>query len=543
MAGFASPAAYEYALRTPSPRRLRPVATSSPDVHLQEFTGVTARQLFPQELRTPPRKRPGAVESPVKILNQCRPFGAPPDRAPLRPIAPYEYSDRLIPSRASSNLVSGLDLLTENASPQLSPGDHANEDGLERLLRAELLGQSSPQPACKACASDREELLRTPERTGSLFRFRSKGEDEPSLSPSLFTGSTCLETPRRVPRKFPQAPYKVLSAPELEDDYYLSVLDWSSENNLVVGLGSSVDIWHGWTGRASRLCNVSPASVSSLRWSHRPDALRSGEYLAVGLSSGHIQIWDASLGVQMRSHEAHGRRTCALAWAGASCLFTGSQDTKIFRWDLRLPAGTGPVQQLQGHTEEVCGLAWSEDSQMLASGGNEGAVCAWSGQRPTPELRLGPHAAAAKALAWSPWSRGVLATGGGTADRTLRLWNTLTNTMSAEIDTLAQVCSLAWSPINDGELYSTHGFSTCEVNVWKAQSGGGLARVHSLQWHKARVLHLALSPDGQTAATGTGNEMLCFWNLLAPGKHKASTPCSSLSLSIPEVPSLSRTIR
>ena len=36
------------------------------------------------------------------------------------------------------------------------------------------------------------------------------------------------------------------------------------------------------------------------------------------------------------------------------------------------------------------------------------------------------HLAAVKAIAWSPHHHGLLASGGGTADRCIRFWNTLT---------------------------------------------------------------------------------------------------------------------
>lgn len=52
-------------------------------------------------------------------------------------------------------------------------------------------------------------------------------------------------------RRFPAAPYKVLSAPGLEDDYYLRLLDWSSDDHLAVGLGRDVDLWNSSTGRAT----------------------------------------------------------------------------------------------------------------------------------------------------------------------------------------------------------------------------------------------------------------------------------------------------
>lgn len=44
----------------------------------------------------------------------------------------------------------------------------------------------------------------------------------------------------------------------------------------------------------------------------------------------------------------------------------------------------------------------------------------------SPVQTYGAHVAAVKAIAWSPHQHGLLASGGGTADRCIRFWNTLT---------------------------------------------------------------------------------------------------------------------
>ena len=46
--------------------------------------------------------------------------------------------------------------------------------------------------------------------------------------------------PKKAVRQIPSAPEKVLDAPELPDDYYLNVLDWSVDNMLAVALGDLV---------------------------------------------------------------------------------------------------------------------------------------------------------------------------------------------------------------------------------------------------------------------------------------------------------------
>lgn len=49
-----------------------------------------------------------------------------------------------------------------------------------------------------------------------------------------------LYSPLKAQRKIPNNPYKVLDAPALQDDFYLNLIDWSSQNILSVGLGSSI---------------------------------------------------------------------------------------------------------------------------------------------------------------------------------------------------------------------------------------------------------------------------------------------------------------
>ena len=68
-----------------------------------------------------------------------------------------------------------------------------------------------------------------------------------SLAHTHTHSSQLLLSPRRMTRKIPKAPFKVLDAPELQDDFYLNLLDWSSQNLLAVGLGSAVYLWNACT--------------------------------------------------------------------------------------------------------------------------------------------------------------------------------------------------------------------------------------------------------------------------------------------------------
>jgi cell division cycle 20-like protein 1, cofactor of APC complex len=80
-----------------------------------------------------------------------------------------------------------------------------------------------------------------------------------------------------------------LDAPNLQDDFYLNLVDWSQSNQLAVALGTSVYIWNANTVDVSELTNIGDLNqVTSVAWSD----INRGNYLSVGTLDGKVQIWD-----------------------------------------------------------------------------------------------------------------------------------------------------------------------------------------------------------------------------------------------------------
>ncbi|XP_031666634.1 fizzy-related protein homolog isoform X3 [Oncorhynchus kisutch] len=346
-----------------------------------------------------------------------------------------------------------------------------------------------------------------------LWKFISLELTPPSL-PCLCSHKL-LRSPRKPARKISKIPFKVLDAPELQDDFYLNLVDWSAGNLLSVGLGACVYLWSACTSQVTRLCDLSVDgdSVTSVCWNER------GSLVAVGTHKGYVQIWDAAGGRKLTSLEGHSARVGALAWNGEQ-LSSGSRDRVILQRDVRTPPSA--ERRLQGHRQEVCGLKWSPDHQHLASGGNDNKLLVWNSSSLLPMQQYSDHLAAVKAIAWSPHQHGLLVSGGGTADRCLRFWNTLTGQPLQSTDTGSQVCNLAWSK-HANELVSTHGYSQNQILVWKYPS---LNQVAKLTGHSYRVLYLAVSPDGEAIVTGAGDETLRFWNVFS------KTRCTKESKSV-----------
>lgn len=323
-------------------------------------------------------------------------------------------------------------------------------------------------------------------------------------------------------RKINSKPYKILNAPNLMDDFYLNLVDWSSKNDIAVGLGNSVHLYTTNQTQENILFTYNNNSsingsnnnidkyVSSLIIS------QDGELLAVGNSEGFIEIYDINTQKIVTSFGGHESRIGVVAWNN-NIISSGSKDCNILNRDYRCNNlnSNNIINKLSLHNQEVCGLKWSFDGTQLASGGNDNKLMIWNLHSNSPLMCANSHMAAVKAIAWSPHQHNILSSGGGTADRTIRFWNTSNFNMIDKIDTGSQVCNLVFSRTSN-EIVSTHGFSLNQIIVWKYPS---MNKIAILTGHTYRVLYLGLSPDGQNVVTGAGDETLRFWNLFPPYKE------------------------
>ncbi|KAL0843058.1 hypothetical protein Bca101_016303 [Brassica carinata] len=434
-------------------------------------------------------------------------------------------SDRFIPCRSSSRL-HAFDLQDKEptTTTPVKEGGGGNE-AYSRLLKSELFGSDFVSPSSLLSPAGGGGGASSPMSpcTPNMLRFktdRSNSSPCSPFSPSILGNDNGLSSdsspPPKPPRKVPKTPHKVLDAPSLQDDFYLNVVDWSSQNVLAVGLGTCVYLWTASNSKVTKLCDLGPNdSVCSLQWT------REGSYISVGTSHGQVQVWDGTQCKRVRTMGGHQTRTGVLAW-NSRILSSGSRDRNILQHDIRVQSDY--VSKLVGHKSEVCGLKWSHDDRELASGGNDNQLLVWNNHSQQPILKLTEHTAAVKAITWSPHQSGLLASGGGTADRCIRFWNTTNGHQLNSIDTGSQVCNLAWSK-NVNEIVSTHGYSQNQIMLWKYPS---MAKVATLTGHSMRVLYLATSPDGQTIVTGAGDETLRFWNVFP--SVKMQTPVRDTGL-------------
>ncbi|KAJ1979506.1 substrate-specific activator of APC-dependent proteolysis [Dimargaris verticillata] len=471
-----------------------------------------------------------------------------PATTPRKRLCHQTRGDRFIPYRSGRNLLAEFSLAAESPTykrlrqtlPNWDEEQRMANQRYQALLQQELIGPNrslchEPLPL--------EPLTPNPFATSqpsspSLLRFRSQPPTPTTPRTTVYnsphhpkyTQSPLTPTGQRIAcwtppsgrRTIDKMPYRILDAPGIQDDFYLQLLDWSAKDVIAVALGPELYLWSGKSEQVTKLFALAYRQlICAVAWDPTRLAgmlhldVTQGQSLITGAETGCLAVWEGATRQRTMVLEGHSDRVGVISHCGPSVVLTGGRDRLINQFDTR--TGPRPVQQYARHEQEVCGLACAPGSSRLgirdhffASGGNENHVMVWDIRQPQrPLWRWTDHTAAVRALAWNPHERGILLSGGGTLDKTIRVWNTRNGRLVKKLATNSQVCNLVWSP-SSSEFVSTHGYSRHHIAVWQYPQ---CQRLTMLMGHRARVLNCAQSPSGEDLVTAAADETLRFWRI------------------------------
>ncbi|VDN60585.1 unnamed protein product [Dracunculus medinensis] len=425
--------------------------------------------------------------------------------------------DRYIPCRSSTQFeyanhclvnhnVQGELLSLSGSLPSISPGRKEEKKYMMHLMRAKSAGEVN---------IDDERIL--------IYR---RGQappvsGQPTHRKVLYSSTNALpiSSARKGLRHIPTTPERILDAPNYIDDYYLNLIDWGHHNCVGVALAYSVYLWNAGSGEIETLFELPSERgtfISSVKWAGE------GPYLAIGLSDGQIKIFDPTKpNCLLRTMQTQITRIPSLSWR-QHVLSAGCRSGRIYNHDVRI--ANHHIGTFESHTQEVCGLVWSPNGRYLASGGGDDLVNIWkpemiSSNNPVSSLfcfiiklmepfhTFTDHTASVKALAFDPNSTEHLASGGGTNDRSIKIWNITSGTLCSSEQTESQVNAILFSR-HYKEIITGHGYPRNDLKIWKYPS---MTCVQTLTGHTERVLNLCRSPCGQYVISASGDETLRLW--------------------------------
>lgn len=258
---------------------------------------------------------------------------------------------------------------------------------------------------------------------------------------------------------------------------------------------------------------------------------QDGEILASASSDESVLLWDAHTGTRI-DHDltGHTDRTYSVAFApgkDATTLASGGGDGTITLWDD--PPRKWLGQPLEHHVW-VGSVAFSPKGKMLASGG--AGLVLWdllSSKAVDPPLA--PRSELVDKVTFSPDGQ-MLASRG--RDRKITLWDVRERKPLPERlgDENIEVSSLTFKPDRNARILAW-GKKDGTIVLWDVDNHRPAGP--SLVGHKEPVISLAFSSDGRTLASGSSDGSIILWdgdksNPLTPTRP-ANTTMSCLALS------------
>ncbi len=283
-------------------------------------------------------------------------------------------------------------------------------------------------------------------------------------------------------------------------------------------------VWDAATGREAAVLAGPTDGVSAVAFS--PD----GRAIASGSRDGTLRLWAtgtfrerAVLGVLTNGVGAVAFSPDGRWLAASSAKLAGGSGTPVTRF---LDSGAFPAQvrlwdtsehkevaTLCGHQAGVQAMAFSPDSQTLATASTDGELRFWSVPAGSQQTNVAKFDVPLLAVAFSP-DGSKLAIGGGSPYRREMLLRLLDAATGREVGSLkghrGAVFALAFSP--DGETFASAGLDQV-VKLWDSAVGTELGEIKG---HTASIWSLAFDPTGRRLATGSWDNAVKVWAAKQP---------------------------
>ena len=246
------------------------------------------------------------------------------------------------------------------------------------------------------------------------------------------------------------------------------------------------------------------AAISSLAFQPGGNLLALGSYKEILLTGAD--------GKSIGKLEGHTNQVRGLAFSHDGKLLAAAggnpgQFGEIKIWNV---ADRKELLSIRGHSDNIFAVAFSPDGKLLASCSYDRMVKLWDVATGKEIKNLKDHTDAVFAVAFSPDGR-LLAS--ASADRTIKIWDVATGerryTLGEGLDAMNTV---AFHP--SGKLLAGAGADRV-IRIWEVNDREG-KQVRSLIAHEDAINQVIFSPDGKTLASTGADRVIKLWDATAP---------------------------
>ena len=244
----------------------------------------------------------------------------------------------------------------------------------------------------------------------------------------------------------------------------VNAVAWSADGTRIASAGSdqTVQVWLApqageatFSGKPLVTYRGHSANMRTLAWSP------NGNLIASGGDDKTVQVWVADNGNPLFTYHGHSNRIWSVAWSpDGTRIVSGSVDKTAKMWS----ASSGStLVTYTGHTSEVKAVAWSPDSTRIVSASDDKTAQVWEAASGNPILTYAGHTDVLNAVAWTPNDKHIVT---GSGDYSVHIWDASSGAAFFIYRGHAlAVHAVAWSPDKQRIASASDDWS---VQVWRA---------------------------------------------------------------------------
>jgi len=301
----------------------------------------------------------------------------------------------------------------------------------------------------------------------------------------------------------------------INDDYYTSNLTYN--NHLVTAASSKT------------LQTINPLSgkiytIDSIQMNIEPN----NRYTSVGsletkgivaaTADGSLTVYDQMTNQPKLYAYLENNYVISQVSFNQNIIFLGTKEGNLTLLDTRRRT---IINLSDSDSSQICGIDYN-GGNYLACGRNNNRVDIYDVRNMNaPFYRSLRHNAGVKAVKFAPQQSYLIATGGGTHDKTIHLWDVTDGSTKHSINTGNQICGIHW--YSNKTLFTNFGYTGNSVALYQKINGKFKENQISYK-HNHRVLYSAQNPNEKNKfVTLDENGKMLFWNINNPNKKIKDT--------------------
>jgi WD40 repeat protein len=323
-----------------------------------------------------------------------------------------------------------------------------------------------------------------------------------------------------------EKPFKTFDFENMSDNFYLNCVDIWDSTRIALGTKTGVEVFDCNKVKPNQFDTeneINQGGFYSFKMDSQAEIYTvkfcTRDKLFISDANYNLKVKDFNKDMEILKFDIIHRKFLSIDFYSEHVLFLGSDNANVDFYDMRQKS---KLRNLYKHenNNEVCKVRLSKTNNFLISGGNDNKVMLFD-LRKEKIISQVKHKAAIKALGINE-GEGILASGGGTFDKCIKLFDLKKLSLISEHMTDSQITNIEF--ISQDRFAVSSGYISNNIILYDIANGknnkneeegeeGFFNKISLFEKHNKRILFMAKSKDNSMITSCSTDGILKVWKV------------------------------